>query len=517
MSLPKTIRGITVALALLVVAGACQSGGTGGAPQAGSTGKKVLTIVIGRAPDEPLGLLNRLGGSKPYTDLAADVLMERDPADGSLKPQLAEKWEMIAPNKWRFTLRKGVKFHDGEDFNAETAKWSIEKQTEADSPARVVRYAKELKAEAVDPYTLDIICPTACPILDIIAPQLQFVPPKWAQANPKEAAQKPVGTGPFKLEEWRTGEFMRFVAFKDYWGDTGYFDEVKFVWRSEPGVRASMVAAGEAQLSDDLDLESIDIVPKTFKPESIDYAWIRLRERDANGKLDPLWGDKRFRQALAYAIDCDAMAETLLKGAVKCSPFPFNSASVGFIKDGPRHEYNPEKARQLLDEVVGAGKEVNGVKMFSETGDIPRVWAETIMSYWEDIGVHATFEFVDGPRREKLHNPGVKGNPPDVFIQKSHTNDLFDATVSLAYIDGCNEPRSYSVCNEEFSQKLKDAGAASGEERRGLLEALERDYFYDGAYQIPLWSSPAIYGAAANLEWEGPVVGWLRPDRMKFS
>jgi peptide/nickel transport system substrate-binding protein len=517
MSRRLSLKRPLVLLSTTLLLSGAVAGCGGGGSSTNTSGPKVLTIATERPPNEPIGLLTRLGGSKAYTDLAGDVLIVQDPKDGSLHGQLATSWKQTSPNDWEFVLRQGVKFHNGEPFNAAAAAWNIQKETEPDSPARVVRYAKGLTATAKDDYTLEVHCPKACPILDRIAPQLQFTAPKWAQEHPDEAANTPMGTGPFYLAERKEGQYLLYKAFKDYWGDTGYFDEVKIVWRDETSVRASMVAANEAQLTEGIDPQNMKVVPKTFAPKSVDYAWIRLRDRDASGKLDPIWGDQRFRQALAYALDCDAMVKTLLNNASECSPVPFNPASVGYSADEQRYKYDPQKARQLLDEVLGPGKKLDGVKIYAETGDIPKLWAETIMSYWADVGVNATFQFVDGERREKLHSPGVKGTPPDVYIQRSHTNDLYDATVSLAYIDGCNEPRSYSVCDQVFSQKLKDAGSAGGEERAQLLQQLVKQYYIEGAHQITLWNSPAIYGAVKNLEWKDPQVGWLRPDLMKLT
>lgn len=501
----------------VLLSGVAAVAGCGGDESGNTTGPKVLTYVAQRPPNEPIGLLTRLGGSKAYTDLAGDVLVVQDPRDGTLHGQLATSWKQTAPNQWEFVLRQGVKFHNGEPFDAEAAAWNIQKQTEPDSPARVVRYAKSLKASAKDEFTLVVDCPTNCPILDRIAPQLQFTAPKWAQANPEEAANTPIGTGPFYLAERKEGQYLLYKAFQDYWGETGYFDEVKIVWRDETSVRASMIAANEAQLTEGIDPQNIKVVPKTFAPKPVDYAWVRLRDRTANGTLDPVWGDKRFRQALAYAIDCDSMAKTLLNGASECAAVPFNPASVGYSPNFQRYKYDPKKARELLDQVLGPGKELNGVQIFAESGDVPKLWAETIMTYWADVGVHASFQLVDGERREKLHNPGLKGPPPDVYIQASHTNDLYDATVSLAYIDGCNEPRSYSVCDQTFSGRLKEAGAAPGEQRATLLQALVQEYYIDAVHQITLWNTPAIFGAVKNLEWNNPQVGWLRPDLMRMS
>jgi len=497
---------------MLVAATGC-SGRESASP---SGGLKTLTIVAQQVPAR-IGLLDRQGGpDQTYTDLAADVLVVQDPDDGTLSGQLATAWKQTSPQDWEFTLRHGVKFHDGTDFNAEAAAWAITTQTAEGSTAGASRYAPNLEASANGDYTVDIHCPTECPILDRIATKFQFESPTWAKANPDKTDNWPMGTGPFYLAEYKDGEYLLYKKFDQYWGDTGYFDQVKIVWRSEPSVRASMVANGEAQLTRDLTPQDINAVPQVIRPSTANYAMIRLRDRDASGKSDPVWGDVRFRQALAYAIDCDAMVKTLMNGVTDCAALPFNPISTGWTDQAKRYPYDPAKARELLDQVLGPGKEYNNVHIVGRAGDFPKTWAETIMSYWADVGVNATFEYLDGDRQAAAHQPGVHGMPPDAYIIPGHTNDLYDASLTLSYIDGCNEVRSYSVCDPVFAERLAQARAAGGEERANLQKQLAIDYFMNGAHIITLWQTPAIYGAAANLEWDEPDVGWMRPDKMRI-
>ena len=278
-----------------------------------------------------------------------------------------------------------------------------------------------------------------------------------------------------------------------------------------------MVTTGEADLTERLGIEEVSEVPQVINPESFDGFLLRFRERDETGGPDELWGDVRFRQALAYAIDCQGMADVLMQGTATCVNNPFHPSTVGFVADLPAYTYDPAKARALLDEVLGAGGETDDVHIVARVGDIPALWAETIMSYWEDVGVHATFEFVEGDRRNELHDPGVDGMPPDVYIFPGHTNDLLDASITLTYMDGCNQSRAYSVCDPVFADALAEAETLSGDERVAAMQALMRDYFYPKALLIPMWPTPTVFGAAANLEWDSPHQEWIRPDHMRFT
>jgi ABC-type transport system substrate-binding protein len=186
------------------------------------------------------------------------------------------------------------------------------------------------------------------------------------------------------------------------------------------------------------------------------------------------------------------------------------------VEDAPRYTYDPEKARQLLDEVLGAGEELDGVKIYGRIGDFPTLWSDTIMSYWSDVGVHATFELVEGDRQDEVDQPGVDAMPVDGYFQPGHGNELRDASITLGYVDGCNDQRSYSVCDPEFTSKLEEARAATGQERRQLLEELSLKYIVNDANMITLWRMPTLWGASEGLEWPNPPMGWFQPARISL-
>ncbi|HEY7222526.1 MAG TPA: ABC transporter substrate-binding protein [Micromonosporaceae bacterium] len=460
---------------------------------------------------------------KPMQDLASDTLAYRDPETGELKPELATSWEQTAPDEWVFHLRPGVKFHDGTDFDAEAAAWNVTVQTDANTgKSRAAVFAPNLKASAVDPLTLDIKCESACPILDQISPHIQFTSPTYASKNPDKYMVWPIGTGPYYLAEWKD-DYLLYKRFEDYWNKDEhiYFDEVKVVWREEASVRAAMVANGEADLATDLTQLEADQVPVALSVNSADSAVLRFRTRGANGELDPVWGDRRFRQALMYAIDCDAMAKTLMKGVVKCDPVPMNPASVGWVDD-PGYPYDPAKARELLDEVLGAGKGID-ITILEEAGVIPSEWSDAIISYWHDVGVNATVQQLEGDLLNAHVRPGPCGvpggqcsMPPDVYILAAHTNDLFDASIPLRYMD-CTNPASFAACDPAFIAEAADAGAKSGAERKTAMEEMVRKWVIGDAQVNGLWHTPYVFGASERLVWPHPQMLRIRPDEMSFS
>ena len=136
-------------------------------------------------------------------------------------PALAESWEQVEPDRWRFTLRQGVKFHDGTDFNADAVKFSIERIKNPDDPGRSASNLRPIIAvEVVDDYTVDIVTDGSYgPLLNIISLVYAtgIVSPAAVAQYGEDFTRNPVGTGPFKFVEWKTNDQIVIERFDDYW------------------------------------------------------------------------------------------------------------------------------------------------------------------------------------------------------------------------------------------------------------------------------------------------------------
>ena len=144
-------------------------------------------------------------------------LVNRDPDTGQPSGLLAEKWEQKAPDTWRFFLRKGIKFHNGEAFNAESVAFDINRHVTRND--KILAYVSTLKeAKVVDEYTVDIVAAQADPILPLRMYLAPMFPKQWTQDNTELAPIQMVGTGPYKFVEWVKGQYIRITANPDYWG-----------------------------------------------------------------------------------------------------------------------------------------------------------------------------------------------------------------------------------------------------------------------------------------------------------
>ncbi|MFO8060967.1 MAG: ABC transporter substrate-binding protein, partial [Bacillota bacterium] len=210
-------------------------------------------IVVGR-PADVATLDPHASLSAPCTQVVSNVIETLVYLDEDLElhPRLAESWEWVSDTKLRFHLREGVQFHDGEPFNAEAVKFSIERVLDPDAglPGRG-SISSVTSIEVVDEYTVDIM--TDVPYVPLLR-QLSvpysagIVSPKAVRELGDDFAASPVGTGPFTVEEWSRDDYVLLHRFEQYWGQQAEVAWVKFVVTPEESVRLMSLKTGEADM-----------------------------------------------------------------------------------------------------------------------------------------------------------------------------------------------------------------------------------------------------------------------------
>ena len=264
-----------------------------------------------------------------------------------LVPDLAESWEIVDASTYIVKLREGVKFHNGREMTAEDVKFSFERVK--DMAPTLARYGEGIDSmEILDDYTIQFNLATA---------NAYFMDDTtWVSIIPQEAAEtlasEPIGTGPFKFVEWRPNDRIVLERFEDYW-DEGkpYVDEV--VMRVMPDVQARIASleAGEVDVVRDVSvvdalrfLNSEDI--RVIKPDSstaIQYFVM------VGGQNEAIMNSFRVRQALAHALDKDAVNRTawMGQGTPLVSPI---APSVIHFAEFEGYPYDPEKCKEILAE-----------------------------------------------------------------------------------------------------------------------------------------------------------------------
>jgi len=279
-----------------------------------------------------------------------DSLVGRD-AQKRIVPELAESWKLLDDNTWQFRLRKGVVFHNGEPFNAEAVRFTLQRVLDPNqkSPNRA-NIAEISKVEVVDDLTVRLI--TRQPYAALLNRLIDFpiLPPLYtAEKGDQGSAARPVGTGPFKFVELVRDDRMVVEAFDRHWRGAPKIRRIIFRPIPEPFTRVAALRNGE--------LDLITNVPPNLARELEQSSGIKVLRVPStwiiylglNAFKKPL-SDVRVRQALNYATDVDALIKNVLEGNGHRTPGPLTPLMFGYDPSIKGYPYDPAKARRLLAE-----------------------------------------------------------------------------------------------------------------------------------------------------------------------
>src|SRR5262245_5005240 len=283
---------------------------------------------------------------------------------------LAERWEIIEPTRWRFYLRKGVKFHNGEEFTADDVIFSAERVHAVGSDVKT-RLPADAKVLKIDDYTVDFVLASPNPILNSEWDTWYILSKKWAEANnsvlPQPTAGQQTsyaalhanGTGPFIITEHQAGVRTVFKPNRNWWGKPEHnFDEVVFTTIANDATRVAALLAGDVDWIDPVPLQDVARVnsnPTTqvlSGPElrtiflGFDQQRDELKNSSLKGK-NP-FKDVRVRQAFYQAIDVEAIKSRIMHNMATPSALLISPLLFSRAKEFSRWPYDPEAAKALL-------------------------------------------------------------------------------------------------------------------------------------------------------------------------
>jgi peptide/nickel transport system substrate-binding protein len=353
---------LVTALALALAVGASACGGSDG----GGVGTNGGPTAVGEPPARPTGTLRVAIGGQPQTldptkMIAYDLpitqalyegLMTRS-QEGKLVSALATAWRSNADaSEWTLTLRRGVTFSDGAEFTSAAAKKSIEYFQNRES---VWGFATGpiVRIETPDDYTLVVSYDKPFPDFASYQPYIKMMSPRLLEGSlaavKKRLATNAAGTGPYTLDRFSSSAGVVAHANLDYWGEGPYIETLELKPIVEESARYAALQAG--------DIDVVTSVPPRTAQQFANDPRLTVTTADAWGtntlsmgtQTKPL-DDVRVRQALAWAIDREAIAETVLQGQAKVTGTVMPPGTYGFKRPETQYSYNPEKARALLEE-----------------------------------------------------------------------------------------------------------------------------------------------------------------------
>ncbi len=420
-------RGLFLAIAVALAATACGGGAsTKESKSAASTVPPRQELTVGTSDDQYVvsgaraNLGNGLNILETLTVLSADY---------QVKPLLAERWEFRAPNTWRFFLRRGVKFHDGQPLTAQAVKTGLFDRVAATPGGGTIK-AGPNSAVVVDDYTIDFT-PTA-PNLRV--PE-QIVHPNNGVAAPgSDLGTKPVGTGPFRFAEYRPKEQLVVERNPDYWGPKPALDRITFRFFKDDNDRRAALEKGEVDLI--VGVPTVDV--KGLKDKNLVVATSAVGAYDAlylnihGGGPHDLLADLNVRQALAGSIDRKAIATGVLDGQATADPTMVPPSSLGsFASMVKGVSFDQAKAKTTLD---GAGwnvgsdgvREKDGRKLklqlisgFPSAATLAPI-PTFIQAQLKQVGID--LEIIERPDAASYQDLLTKGDG-DIFIEQGNQND----------------------------------------------------------------------------------------------
>jgi len=307
-------------------------------------------------------------------------------------PGLATSWQRVNPTTWEFTLRKGVQFHNGEPFDAAAAAASV--LATRDTAGALQGFFRPVikDATAKSPDVLVITTTRPSGVVPAMMTFQYMLPPKYYSADPKKFGTDPVGTGPFKFDKWEPGKTVRLVRNDGYWGTKAKLDGILFRFVPDAQTQISLLVSGEVDFVEGFPPELLPNVQGKPGVRVVRVNDLRKAFIEVNTRVKP-FSDPKVREALASAIDRDAIVKAIFRGEAKATTAIMNSNFPSAAEMPAVFKYDPEKSKTILKTL---GK-IDPVELYSPVGRYPndKLVTEAIAGMLTKAGFEVKTNFLE--------------------------------------------------------------------------------------------------------------------------
>lgn len=332
-------------------------------------------------------------------------------ADGNLQPWLAESWEVVDSQTFKFNLRKGVKFHNGEEMKASDVVYSFKRATGkgAENVAYIMGMVDPDGLEAVDDYT--VIIRTKVPFGAFVnyMPYIgaSIVSQKAYENNP-DASTHPVGTGPYEFVSYTKGEGTKYKAFDDYWGGKPDCDSLTIKPIPDVTTRYTALETGEIDIATGLTVNEATQIEDNSDLNLSTAATTVFSTLNFNCEKAP-FNNKTFRQAIDYAIDSNGIVDSVFRGTAQYTPGPV-TPNTKYFDSSASDNYDPEKAKELLKESGADLSKTYEIAVSENKNYIDE--ATIIQQQLADVGVKVEIKQME----YATYNEYITGTDKDMFF-----------------------------------------------------------------------------------------------------
>lgn len=448
--------------------------------------------------------------------------------DGNYLPQLAERWENSEDlMTWTFFLRQGVKFSDGTPFNAEAVKFNYDRYMDKNVAVAWSKFSNIEKVEVVDEYTVRFILskPMAAFIDTCIAEHAPMMnSPEAVKKYGDKYVENPVGTGPFVLKEFSRSQRVVLEPNPDYWNGSVKLDQL--IYRIIPDTETAL-----------LELESggVDIVT-TIPPEQFE----RLKSNpDLNIQSDPnhtirgiffnfgspIVQDVRMRQAIGHGINVDEIVKSLCGDVVIRSAGPTPVVSWAHKKDFKEPAYEPEKAKQLLEEMgwkVGSdgirvkdGERLS-LKLLGSNGRYikDKEIADAVQNDLKVIGIEVVLDIVEGSQLWTKLETKKGFDIAFAGVGPRPSTDPAEQPISVFLLQGASI-NFFNYANPRLDELMDEANKTADKEQRKEIYYQVQDMLEEEVTGIWMYSDQSLAAVSSKVKGykhSGSRTAWLYND-----
>lgn len=457
-------------------------------------------LVIGRPVTTSAMDPGFLREAATIVDNIFDTLVLRD-KDMKLVPGLAESWQAVDDTTWEFKLRQGVKFHNGEDFNARAVKFTLDRILDPAADSPTISYISTIKGvEVVDDFSVRIETDGPDPLLPTRMSRYPayIVPPEYVAEVGKDGfAQKPVGTGPYKMVDFIPDQHVVLEANAEYWRGAPAIDRV--VWRPIPDATARITAliTGEVQLIEGVPADLAQLLQQGDEVDLVQVAsgglTIYLGLMSDKAPLDNI----KVRQALNHAVDRQGIVENILKGLATAKGTQVGPYDFGYL-DVPIPDYDPEKAKALLAEAGypdGFSIKMQATRRYVSGAEVGQVIAQQFAV----VGVNVDLEV---PEWSVYIQQVPAGKQAPIYMLGWGSTQTLDADAAIYAIFRSGEPYA-TVSMPEVDELLDESRrTVDADKREGILHKIQ-ELAADQVPVITLHQEDSLYGKRKNVNFEG--------------
>lgn len=429
-----------------------------------------------------------------------------------VQPALAESWEFIAPDTWRFHLRQGVKFHDGAEFTADDVVASMIRVSDQRSPLRG-NIPTFVSAAKVDDHTVDLKVTSASPLFLNDMTNIFMFDAGWLKENGAEvptdvgakvegfATHNANGTGPFVVESRVPDSRTVLVRNAGWWDQPVHnLDRIEFTPITSAATRVAALLSGEIDLTDGAPVQDLDRLrasPGLTVEQRSDLRTIHLafnrRETLADGRDNP-FNDLRLRQAIDMAIHRELIGKRIMRGMAHVAGTMVAPEIPGYSAelDVPT-PHDPDRAKALIAEAGLEGTPFTLVCANDESVNEEEV-CQAIVAMLTKIGLKPSLDI--GPRA--VQSPKRSSGQADAFMLGWANEPTLDAYSILVQVLSSREGAA-GVANfggwsyPEIDRLTREASVETDRTKRLALETQALKLAKDEVVMIPLYQQPMAW------------------------